>query len=130
MSDKPWSTEPNIPWLVADYFISMSKSQSLGSVWKAIKGRAQLDLLLCSDPDCTVLADFQNVTNGEVPGTLTLAFSGLKGLWNSAWGSVWRVTPSTSHDRVEWLPQGYKASNQKPQLEAITWLVPNASISY
>lgn len=66
-----------------------------------------------------------------MPGTLTLAFSGARDLWNSAWDNVRHLaTTSTSSDMAQWLPQRYKARKEQPRLEAVTWLVQNASVTY
>ena len=45
--------------------VSLTASQRQVSSYKSLHGTAQLDLFLCSDPDCTFAADLRNITTSE-----------------------------------------------------------------
>jgi hypothetical protein len=53
----PWSTEQNTPWMLADYFIKLGIQQRRGNSEKWMAAEAQVDLFLCSNPDCDVIGD-------------------------------------------------------------------------
>ena len=84
-SDAPYSTEPNVPWMLADYTVSLSVSQSRVDSTKKVQAEAQIDFLLCSDPQCAVLAELQTISlkkdNDTVggPSMQGLAWSGIAG---------------------------------------------------
>ena len=60
-SSTPYTTDPNTPWMLADYVLTVSKTQGRVDSWKNISTKAQVDLLLCSDPQCTYMGDLQSV---------------------------------------------------------------------
>ena len=75
-----FSTEPNTPWMMADYSLTLTVLQSRLDSAKAIAGFAQVDLLLCSDPNCSVVADLQHILHTEShnnDAVLAMGFSGL-----------------------------------------------------
>jgi hypothetical protein len=76
-SQTPFSTEPNIPWMLADYVITYAANQSRADSWKKVQAEAQVDLLLCSDRKCKVLVDLQTVTITAENGTTTPPFRGI-----------------------------------------------------
>lgn len=49
-AERPMSTEPNTPWMLADVVLSSSQEQRRTDSWRKVRGDAQLDLMLCSDP--------------------------------------------------------------------------------
>jgi hypothetical protein len=67
---KAWSTAANVPWLIADYILTKTATQKSVGVLKTLEGTAQVDVFLCSDSNCTVMADIttiigQNVSQAE-----------------------------------------------------------------
>jgi hypothetical protein len=54
------SSEPNVPWILADYLIDADKEEVKGDTVKHMHAKAQVDLLLCSDTKCTEVADIQH----------------------------------------------------------------------
>jgi hypothetical protein len=82
--------------MLADLVLSSIKTQRKADSWKKVKGYAQLDLLLCSDPSCTLLADLVKVEQeGGVPAAGPLQPRALrhplsKQVWGQllAWGEI------------------------------------------
>ena len=69
-SSKAWSTARNVPWIIADYILTKTATQKAVGVSKKVDGTAQVDVFLCSDVNCTVMADIttimgQNVTEAD-----------------------------------------------------------------
>jgi hypothetical protein len=101
----PRSTEPNIPWMLADLVLSSIKTQRKADSWKKVKGYAQLDLLLCSDPSCTLLADLVKVEQeGGGPGRWALATSGIAtSTFQTGVGTVAGLGRNRLVTRSEWI---------------------------
>jgi hypothetical protein len=88
-STTPFSTEPNTPWLLADYMIIANNNQTRFDSWRAAVGEAQIDVLLCGDADCKVLIDVQRVAgrDGSAP-LLALTLSGISTMLATGLGTV------------------------------------------
>ena len=56
------TTMAGVPYLLADRVVSLTSFQRQVSSYKSLHGTAHLDLFLCSDPDCTFVADLRNIT--------------------------------------------------------------------
>lgn len=63
------STEANTPWMMADYFITLHTTELKGDTEKGLHAEAQVDLLLCGDPDCNEVADIQRIVAPGMPNT-------------------------------------------------------------
>lgn len=55
------SSDPGTPWLLADYLVDMTQSESSGDKEKHVHAVAQVDLFLCSDQQCNEVGDIQHV---------------------------------------------------------------------
>ena len=129
-SDAPYSTELNTPWMLADYTVSLSVSQSRVDSTKKVQADAQIDFLLCSDGNCTVLADLQKVSikdkdNQTIGPVLGMAFSGIAG--NTVQG-VGAATASNLADKAalvhpenisNWLPTEFRAASKSGETNDI-----------
>lgn len=76
-TETPRSTEPNTPWMLADIVLSSVKTQQRADSMRRIRGEAQVDLLLCSDSNCTVLADVVKVEKGDARSRWSFITSGI-----------------------------------------------------
>ena len=56
-----YSTDKNMPWMVADYVLTQTIEQKGVGISKKLYGEAQVDAFLCSDPDCNVMVDVVTV---------------------------------------------------------------------
>ena len=67
-SEPALTSDPHLPWMLADYVLQLEQSQKQVSASKVLKGEAQLDLFLCSDPECTFAADMRvmSTENGSL----------------------------------------------------------------
>jgi hypothetical protein len=132
-SDTPWSSDSNTPWMVADYFITTFKHQDRADVSKKVKAEGQLDVLLCSDPDCGVLVDLRNVTpQANKEGVLALCYAKARNLWASGLNTLQKPISASLHNQSAWLPREFRVtrspSEVAPTLQAVTWLEPDASL--
>ncbi|KAG5181058.1 hypothetical protein JKP88DRAFT_279216 [Tribonema minus] len=78
IDDLAYSTEPNVPGVVADFTIDISRGTSLADVSKQIAGTGQVDLFLCSDAACTVVVDLAYIASAMTPAadaTLAMGYS-------------------------------------------------------
>jgi hypothetical protein len=141
ISNRPWSSEPNTPWLVADYLIQTSKYQDKADVWKKVNAEGQLDVFLCSDPNCNVLVDLRNITQkASQAGVLALSYARANNLWASGLGTLQQPMAASLHSRNDLLPQQFKITRPRPPpanlrrvettptIQAATWLEANVSM--
>lgn len=78
---KAYSSDRGIPWVVADYTIELTVSNSRLDARRKVNGTAQLDLFLCGNAACQAMVDLQyvpNDTTGESP-VLSMAYTKLRG---------------------------------------------------
>jgi len=108
IGQQPNSTEPNTPWMLADVVMETIKEQRRADSWRKVRGSAQLDLLLCSDPKCAVLVDVVKVVLPGVPsprwsmattGVAASSFQTGIGTANSL------ATHGTKVTRRDWVPR-------------------------
>ncbi|KAG5175643.1 hypothetical protein JKP88DRAFT_337874 [Tribonema minus] len=69
------STDQYVRGLLADYKLQLTQTTSRLNEVKKLTGVAQVDLFLCSDPDCNVIADLMYITPASDPNAnATLAY--------------------------------------------------------
>lgn len=79
-ASKVFSTHPFSAWVVADYLFTTQQTTATLQQGRWIEGKAQLDLFLCSDPDCERMADIQSVNcEGRPSSVLGLGFGRIRG---------------------------------------------------
>ena len=61
-----YSTDTNMPWMVADYVLTQTVQQKGVGISKKLYGEAQVDVFLCSDPQCTVMVDMVTVVPSNI----------------------------------------------------------------
>ncbi|WIA41043.1 hypothetical protein OEZ86_004680 [Tetradesmus obliquus] len=88
----PWSTDQNTPWMLADYFIKLDAQQHRANSEKRIAAEAQVDLLLCNNPNCDVVGDIMMVYNVS-SGVATTNSSNGQG--NTTWGLAFSTFGNT-----------------------------------
>ncbi|KAG5180139.1 hypothetical protein JKP88DRAFT_247024 [Tribonema minus] len=74
IGDTATSTEPHMRGFLADYTLSQEQDTKRFNSSKRLKGSAQLDLFLCSDPSCDVVADLVHIDTPDQDSSYTLAF--------------------------------------------------------
>ncbi|KAG5190903.1 hypothetical protein JKP88DRAFT_285522 [Tribonema minus] len=67
------TTDRNVRAFMADYTLTLTQEQSRLDAYKQIKGTADLDIFLCSDLECTVVADLIYLAHGPRYATVTPA---------------------------------------------------------
>ena len=58
---RSYSTDEHTSWMVADYVISQGVSQAGVGIIRKLHGEAQVDMFLCTDANCNVIADIQTI---------------------------------------------------------------------
>jgi hypothetical protein len=53
------TSHPHVPFMLADYLVNVETQQRQVRTSKMLKGEAQVNLFLCSDPECTLAADLR-----------------------------------------------------------------------
>ncbi|KAG5177596.1 hypothetical protein JKP88DRAFT_248806 [Tribonema minus] len=70
------STDHNVGGVLADYELTVARSNARLDAQRSLRGTAQVDLFLCSDGDCNVIADVVHVvTEGKPNGTLAMGYA-------------------------------------------------------
>lgn len=100
----PPSTERNTPWLLADIVLSSTKTQRRADSMRRVVGEAQLDLLLCSNPSCTVLVDLLKVET-KAGSLWSVATSGIAAsAFQTSVGTIGGLRPNRLNERRDLLP--------------------------
>ena len=133
------STEANTPWMLADYAVSLTVQQKKLDSIKRIDGIAQVDLLLCSGPSCSTVADLQNIlpfgTSNDT-SVLAMGFSGMPlpetangGANQTAAGvSTGTIRNQESIPQLEDVPQSWASKKlDNATIKKVQWRVNNAS---
>jgi len=75
-----YSSDKGIPWVVADYTIELTVSNSRLDARRKVNGSAQLDLFLCGNAACQAMVDLQYVSNNSSGSpVLAMAYTKLSG---------------------------------------------------
>jgi hypothetical protein len=130
--EPPLSTEPNTPWMLADLVLSSVKTQRKADSWKKVKGEAQLDLLLCSDPSCTLLADLVKVEQeGGAPGRWALATSGIAtSTFQTGVGTIAGLGANHLNERPEWVPLELASSGSDgTSIQEVVWQTKASTVT-
>lgn len=132
LSPNPYSTEPNIPWMLADYVITLSETQARADSRKQVMSEAQVDVLLCLDPTFKVLVDLQNVSAsiGE-RGARAAAFSGFSSILRLGVATINRTMSSSLHSKDQWMPSELKRlinGSGTANVQEVAWHVENPFI--
>ena len=133
------STEANTPWMLADYAVSLTVQQNKLDSIKRIDGVAQIDLLLCKDPSCSIVADLKNILPvGTNNGTSVLAmgFSGIPlneighggGLQTAAGVSIGTIRNQERTPQLEDVPESWASQKlDDATIKQVQWRVNSAS---
>eukprot|EP00611_Tribonema_gayanum_P027207 TRINITY_DN6652_c0_g1_i1.p1 TRINITY_DN6652_c0_g1~~TRINITY_DN6652_c0_g1_i1.p1 ORF type:complete len:830 (+),score=211.29 TRINITY_DN6652_c0_g1_i1:107-2596(+) len=70
------STDHNIGGVIADYELTVARSHARLDAQRSLRGTAQVDLFLCSDRNCNIIADIVHVVTEAKPnGTLAMGYT-------------------------------------------------------
>lgn len=115
-AEQPLSTEPNTPWLLADVVLARSQQQKRPDSWKKVRGDAQVDLMLCSDPSCRVVVDVLRVQRPGRPATKRWVFA-TSGISTSAFQTGVGTAANLDEGRMQrndnWVPLDQRKEEQK-----------------
>jgi hypothetical protein len=65
------TSHPHVPFMLADYLVSVETQQRQVTTFKILKGEAQVNLFLCSDPECTLAADLRLIIPTNAAGDIS-----------------------------------------------------------
>lgn len=110
--EHPNSTDPNTPWMLADVVLTGSKEQKRADASRKLRGIAQVDLILCSDPKCTVVVDLVKVQQpraaNQPPHPWSMLTSGIQGTsFQMAVSTARGLGDNDLENRSDWLLPQY-----------------------
>lgn len=106
-AERPVSTEPNTPWMLADVVLSSSQKQRRAYSWRKVRGDAQVDFMICSDPSCKNMVDLVKVqTPGQpAPEHWYMATSGITAAsFQTSMSTAASLRSGDMNERKSWLP--------------------------
>lgn len=129
---QPYSTEPNVPWVLADYVINVADRQPNGDRTKNLTGQAQIDLLLCSDPTCKVLVDLLTMRSKDENATAmrVTAYSGISNILRLGVATINRTMTGLVQKKDAWTPYGMNSTDKHTSsILQVALDVDNATVS-
>jgi hypothetical protein len=124
--DLPFSTEPNTPWMLADVVLTSSKEQKRAAASRKIRCDAQVDLFICSDPNCTALVDLVKLHHrndaGNASSHWSMVTSGIHGrTFQMTVGTARGLTMQALYPQDSWLPQEYNKTAED-SVKQVVWI--------
>jgi hypothetical protein len=116
--------------MLADIVLSTVKTQQRADSMRRVRGEAQLDLLFCSDSNCTVLADLVKVEQAGAGPRWSFITSGIAtSTFQTSVGTVDGLGANRLIKQREWLPQALmQGGDDDTNVYQVVWEAKAATV--